>query len=103
MDTAPATMEPSLEGKGTNKVANLRAKDGQPKRKWSAGIMIRISPRTPTYISRKINTDSRFATITTPVNASYRAPPLEHMLAKVAGSLDTRSHHAPAKERRAKT
>ena len=97
MDKAPAIMEPSQGGKGTSRVANRRAKDGQPKRKMNAGIMTNISPRTPTYISRKINTDSRFATTTTPVNANYLALPLELMRARVAGSLDKRSHHALAK------
>jgi hypothetical protein len=55
------------------------------------------------YISRKISTDSRFAITTTPVNASYLALRPELMRARGAGSLDTFSQHAPAKERKEKT
>ena len=95
MESAPATLVPSQAGKGTNKVANLREKVGQPTRKPSAGTKIR-SPRIQTYISQKIKADSRFATTTTPVNASYLVRPPDHMFAKFAGPLDTRSQHALA-------
>jgi hypothetical protein len=103
MDKAPAIMEHSQAGKDTSREENRRAKDGKPTRKVNAGIMTNISPRTPMYISRKINTDSRFAITTTPVNANYLALLPELMRARVAGSLDTCSPHAPAKERKEKT